>query len=152
MHFLIAFLYLCLIGFYFNFFFRFALFPFLPFKQLSLCKNSLLRMYGVCRLHFLQELTLTDNGILTIEGLKELTQLKYLNLQGNSIKTIEHLNSNYQLEYLNLSGNSVGSIADISFLKNLRVNIYEHFCILYTQNTVELFCVYKFIFHCVMID
>lgn len=91
-------------------------------KQLSLCRNSLLRMYGVCRLHFLQELVLTDNGILTIEGLKELTQLKHLNLQGNSIKTIEHLNSNYKLEYLNLAGNSIGSISDMSFLKNLRVS------------------------------
>lgn len=81
-------------------------------------------MYGVCRLHLLQELNLANNGILTIEGLKELTQLKHLNLQGNSIKTIEHLNSNYQLEHLNLAGNCIGSISDISFLKNLKVSGY----------------------------
>lgn len=114
----------------------FVFFAFSIIKQLSLCRNSLLRMYGVCRLHFLQELILTDNGILTIEGLKELTQLKHLNLQGNSIKTIEHLNSNYQLEYLNLGGNSIGSITDISFLKNLRVikkHVYLPTCILFIE-------------------
>lgn len=78
-------------------------------------------MYGVCRLHQLQELNLANNGILTIEGLKELTQLVHLNLEGNNIKTIEHLNTNLKLEYLNLSENSIGNISDISYLKSLKV-------------------------------
>lgn len=91
--------------------------------QLSLCKNQLLRMYGVCRLHCLQELHLAYNGILTIEGLKELGQLTHLNLEGNNIKAIEHLNTNIKLEYLNLSENSVGNISDISYLKCLKVRI-----------------------------
>lgn len=91
--------------------------------QLSLHKNNLLRMYGVYRLHHLQELILSKNKILTIEGLKDLPHLKRLDLHGNSIKTIEHLNTNQQLEYLNLSENSMGNISDISMLKNLRVFI-----------------------------
>lgn len=95
--------------------------------QLSLHKNNLLRMYGVYRLHFLQELNLSNNKILTIEGLKELTQLKHLNLQGNSIKSIEHLNTNLQLECLNLAENSIGSISDISMLKNLKVRFLHPF-------------------------
>lgn len=78
-------------------------------------------MYGVHRLHLLQELNLSNNKILTIEGLKELTQLKHLNLQGNTIKSIEHLNTNQQLEYLNLAENAIGSISDISMLKQLKV-------------------------------
>lgn len=90
-------------------------------------------MYGVCRLHLLQELNLANNGILTIEGLKELTQLKHLNLQGNSIKTIEHLNSNYQLEHLNLAGNCIGSISDISFLKNLKVRLPANYVTMYLR-------------------
>lgn len=84
-------------------------------------------MYGVCRLHLLQELHLTNNGILTIEGLKELVHLRHLDLQGNNIKTIEHLNSNLQLEYLNIAENSIGNISDISMLKNLKVNIALNF-------------------------
>ena len=91
--------------------------------QLSLCKNQLLRMYGVCRLHNLQELHLAYNGILTIEGLKELQHLSHLNLEGNNIKAIEHLNTNIKLEYLNLSENSIGIISDISYLKCLKVRI-----------------------------
>lgn len=89
--------------------------------QLSLCKNNLLRMYGVSRLHNLQELYLSNNGIITIEGLKELVQLRHLDLQSNNIKTIEHLGSNHQLEYLNLAENSIGNISDVSMLKNLKV-------------------------------
>lgn len=78
-------------------------------------------MFGVSRLHHLQELNLSDNGILTIEGLKDLVHLKHLNLKGNCIKTIEHLNTNAKLEYLNLSENNIAAISDISFLKNLKV-------------------------------
>lgn len=89
--------------------------------QLSLCKNQLLRMYGVCRLHNLRELNLSFNGIITIEGLKDLSVLTVLNLEGNNIKTIEHLNTNYRLEVLNLSENSIGIITDMSYLKNLKV-------------------------------
>lgn len=90
--------------------------------QLSLSKNQLLRMYGVCRLHCLRELNLSFNGILSIEGLKDCIHLRHLNLEGNNIKTIEHLNNNVKLEYLNLAENSIGSISDISFLKNLKVS------------------------------
>lgn len=96
-----------------------------PAFQLSISKNSLMRMYGIGRLHFLQELNLSHNKILTIEGLKELSQLKHLDLQGNNIKTIEHLNSNVQLETLNLADNSIGSVSDISMLKSLK-EFYLH--------------------------
>lgn len=78
-------------------------------------------MYGMSRLHLLQEINLSNNSIVTIEGLKELIHLRCLNLQGNNIKTTEHLNSNVQLEYLNLAENSIGNISDISVLKNLKV-------------------------------
>lgn len=78
-------------------------------------------MYGMSRLHWLQEINLSNNAIVTIEGLKELIHLRHLNLQGNNIKSIEHLNTNVQLEYLNLAENSIGSISDISVLKNLKV-------------------------------
>lgn len=97
-----------------NFFFCISL-------QLSLSKNQLLRMYGVCRLHCLRDLNISFNGILSIEGLKECVNLRYLNLEGNNIKTIEHLNTNIKLEFLNLAENSIGSISDISFLKSLKV-------------------------------
>lgn len=79
-------------------------------------------MFGVSRLHLLQELHLADNGILTIEGLKDLVHLKHLNLKGNCIKTIEHINTNLKLEHLNLSENNITAISDISFLKNLKVS------------------------------
>lgn len=88
-----------------------------------MCKNQLLRMYGVCRLHHLQQLHLAYNGILTVEGMKELTQLRHLNLEGNNIKAIEHLTTNCKLEYLNLSENSIASISDLSYLKCLKVRI-----------------------------
>lgn len=78
-------------------------------------------MFGLNRLHMLQELHLANNCILTIEGLKELVQLRHLDLHGNNIKAVEHLNTNQQLEYLNLSENSIGNITDISMLKNLKV-------------------------------
>lgn len=107
----------------FNYFFLLSFFVF--FLQLSLSKNQLLRMYGVCRLHCLRDLNLSFNGILSIEGLKECVHLRYLNLEGNNIKTIEHLNTNLKLEYLNLAENSIGSISDISFLKNLKVSYYN---------------------------
>lgn len=88
--------------------------------QLSLSKNQLLRMYGVCRLHCLRELNLSFNGILSIEGLKDCVHLRVLNLEGNNIKTIEHLNTNVNLEVLNLAENSIGSISDVSYLRSLR--------------------------------
>lgn len=81
----------------------------------------MIRMFGLNRLHMLQELHLANNCILTIEGLKELAQLRHLDLHGNNIKAVEHLNTNQQLEYLNLSENSIGNITDISMLKNLKV-------------------------------
>ncbi|XP_058055745.1 uncharacterized protein LOC131207152 [Anopheles bellator] len=93
---------------------------YLKIEKLSLCKNQLLRMYGVCRLHCLRELNLSCNGILTIEGLKDLVHLTHLNLECNNIKTIEHLNTNVNLQVLNLSENSITSVSDISFLKNLK--------------------------------
>uniref|UniRef100_A0A1A9WXV8 Centrosomal protein of 97 kDa n=1 Tax=Glossina brevipalpis TaxID=37001 RepID=A0A1A9WXV8_9MUSC len=93
--------------------------------QLSLSKNQLLRMYGVCRLHCLRELNLSFNGILSIEGLKDCLHLRHLNLEGNNIKTIEHLNNNLKLEYLNLAENSITSISDVSFLKSLK-EFYLH--------------------------
>lgn len=80
-------------------------------------------MYGVCRLHHLQQLHLAYNGILTIEGMKELTQLRHLNLEGNNIKAIEHLTTNCKLEYLNLAENSIVAISDLSYLKCLKVRI-----------------------------
>lgn len=96
-------------------------FSFCP--QLSVCKNQLFRMYGVCRLHHLQQLHLAYNGILTIEGMKELSQLRHLNLEGNNIKAIEHLTTNCKLEFLNLAENSIASISDLSYLKCLKVRI-----------------------------
>ena len=81
-------------------------------------------MYGLSRLHLLQEINLSNNAVVTIEGLKELVHLRHLNLQGNTIKSIEHLNTNVQLEYLNLAENSIGSISDISVLKNLKVQFF----------------------------
>lgn len=102
--------------------------------QLSLCKNNLLRMYGLSRLHMLQEMNLSNNAIVTIEGLKDLVHLRHLDLHGNKIKTVEHLNANVQLEYLNLSENCIGTISDISMLKNLKVS-----------RTVQCVCVYFYV-------
>lgn len=96
------------------------------FLQLSLRKNSLLRMYGVSRLHNLRVLNLSYNAIIGIEALKECIHLTHLNLEGNQIKTIEHLNTNLKLEYLNLGENSIGVVNDISFLKHLKVRYHIH--------------------------
>ncbi|KAF5289116.1 hypothetical protein FQA39_LY15218 [Lamprigera yunnana] len=93
---------------------------FVKVQKLSVARNHLLRMYGVCRLHLLHTLNLTHNRILTIEGVKELMNLKHLCLAGNTVKTIEHLNANVNLEHLDLSENSINHITDLSFLKNLK--------------------------------
>lgn len=98
-------------------------------------------MYGLSRLHLLQEINLSNNAVVTIEGLKDLVHLRHLNLQGNTIKSIEHLNTNVQLEYLNLAENSIGSISDLSVLKNLKVLLYfftttrEKFCFFFIRDT-----------------
>lgn len=41
---------------------------------------------------------------------------------GNNIKSIEHLNHNMHLEHLDLSNNQISFIADISYLKSLKVS------------------------------
>lgn len=49
------------------------------------------------------------------------------NILGNNIKSIEHLNHNMHLEHLDLSNNQISFIADISYLKNLKVILSTRF-------------------------
>lgn len=93
---------------------------FVNLQKLSVERNQLMRMYGVCRLLSLHTLNLAHNNIISIEGLKELTNLKWLRLAGNNIRAIEHLNTNINLEYIDLSENGITHLNDLSFLKKLK--------------------------------
>eukprot|EP00094_Tigriopus_californicus_P002094 TCALIF_02018-PA protein Name:"Similar to Cep97 Centrosomal protein of 97 kDa (Mus musculus)" AED:0.12 eAED:0.12 QI:0/-1/0/1/-1/1/1/0/132 len=89
--------------------------------QLSVQSNQLIRMFQVAKLSHLKILNLAHNHVVTMEGLKELKLLTWLSLAANNIKAIEHLNQNVHLEHLDLSDNAITTVADISYLKNLKV-------------------------------
>ena len=98
----------------------------LPFFQLSVQNNRLLRMFQVAKLSHLKILNLSHNSIVTMEGLKELKLLTWLSLASNSVKGIENLNQNVHLEHLDLSDNVIPNVTDMSFLKNLKVRVHLH--------------------------
>ena len=97
------------------------------FFQLSACNNELIRMSQVSKLNHLKILNLSNNNIEFMDGLKELKLLSWLGLANNKIKSILQLNQCVHLEHLDLSGNFIQHLSDLSYLKNLKVDIVAAF-------------------------
>ncbi|XP_028414468.1 leucine-rich repeat and guanylate kinase domain-containing protein-like isoform X2 [Dendronephthya gigantea] len=89
-------------------------------KKLSMVNNNIQRISGLSNLP-LTHLNLSHNSVKKIENLDTLKYLKVLDLSCNYIRSLKGLQEHEFLQEINLEGNQIIDIAEIRYIRELRL-------------------------------